>query len=369
MALVGPARAKVRLSQGLDVAGAPVVVTHQREVFRVADPGSPAQRLGRLPRRSSTLVSCGEEGWAVTRGTQSVRRIRLFQVDEEGTDLRTIRPESSTLTGRIDIEGVAGADSRYVYLLPDGRYDRELDQVQPGHLEDDPDLLVIRAVRRDPFTWYVARDRAAEPGRARRLWLLLKRDGQTDGLRVGIGEESGPVDLQIEGRDLYLIHRAGKAMRFDGGSLRLVEDLSPMLRESTIRFFAADPLHYWIGTEPEDGQTEAPLWRIDRGNLDGGLFHAGAVPEGFIPVSSGRERIWFGALEEKSAEPVMAVDKSDGTVQSYAVRGRHARFWRAFGRGAGEAGEFVAYVGVVVVVGAVAILTFPIWIVVLAHYY
>jgi hypothetical protein len=350
-----PAVAKVSVSQGISVDGAPLVVTSQREVYVIPAAGAPAQRLGRVPHRSSPLVSSGPEAWAVKAGRQRGESIRLYRVAPTAGEVEKITPASSSIEGRVRVEGVAGADTRYVYLLPDGRFDRQREEIQPGHLDAHPNLQVLRVHTRGEQAWYLARDREPDADGVIRLWLLHDSFWNDGALRVAAGVDGGPVDLSFDDHNLFLVFESGRALRFDCGSLRLLEDLSPMMRDERIDFFAADDRYYWVGTS-------RALWRIERDNLDGGPFHVGALPDGFAPLGATEDDIWFGALESSDANPVVAVNKGDATSRSYGVRGRHARFWRRFGRGAATAGEGAAMVAIYVPVVAIGIVTFPIWI-------
>jgi hypothetical protein len=369
-----PVHAAVRVTQGIFVGDALLTVTNQREVHTLEAPGRPATLMGRLPHRASNLVSDGEAAWAVTLGKRRPADVRLYQVHPARHTILELRAESS-IDGRVVVRGVAGADARFVYLAPDLRIDPETGRLERLQLAPFPDLEVLRTVRRGVETDYLARDRAPADGQAARLWLLhssdpgaAARDDDAGWLRVEAGAATGPVDLQADDRNLFLVFEQGRILRFDRGSLRLAEDLGPMLRPGKIRFFAADETSYWVAQEtaaPADasaGEVEpdaVSLWRIDRTVLDGGPFHAGDVPPGFLPLGAGRGRIFFGSTAH-AASPLVAVSAADGASRAYSIRGLHARRWAAVGRGFQDAGEVMLVGGMVSVV--VAIVTLPIWI-------
>ena len=96
--------ANVSVSQGVSVEGTPLVVTSQREVYVIAAAGAPAQRLGRLPRRSSQLTSSGPEAWAVQTGRQRGESIRLYRVAPGADKVEKLSPASSSLEGRIEVQ-------------------------------------------------------------------------------------------------------------------------------------------------------------------------------------------------------------------------------------------------------------------------
>jgi hypothetical protein len=376
LAPVAPALARVSVRQGLSVGGTPLFVTSQREIFVIGASDAPARRLGRLPRHASPLVSSGLEAWAVRTGRQSAESIQLYRVEPSAQDIERLSPRSSSVDGPIDVDGIAGADSHHVYLLPDGRFDRQTEEIQGGHLDEHPDLQVLRVHTRGERVWYLARDRRPEVGGIVQLWLLHDSFWNAHGLRVVAGVEDGPADLIVDDRDLFVVSGASRVLRFDQASLRLVEDLGPMLRGGPVDFFVADDSHYWVGTRhagraPDEDDESADeradrashvLWRIERENLDGGPFHAEAVPGDFVPLGATGETLWFGALETRHATPVMAVGKWDGASRTYGIRGKHARFWRGFGRGALNVGEGAALFVIAVPFVAVAIVTLPLWI-------
>lgn len=362
--LSAPALANVRVTEGLTVAGTPLLVTSQGEVYAIAGVASPARLIARLPRRASPLVPSANEAWAVETGRQRAADVRLYRIDLASEGMESIEPAHSSIDGRIQVDGIAGADARFVYLLPDGRFDRESRMMRPGHFEQAPDLQVLRVLVRGERTWYLARDREPDSSGQVRLCLLHDSIWNQNGLRVMAGIDEGPVDLHADERNLFLVFESGRVLRFDNSSLRLLEDLSPMLRAEPIRFFAADDRSYWVGTRTadEDGSGRLTLWRIDRGTLDGAPVHAESLPEGYAPLGATDTALWFGALDQPEASPIVAIDKGDLTARAYSVRGVHERRWRAFGRGAADVGEATAMGVVMVPVVALAVVTFPFWI-------
>jgi hypothetical protein len=331
------------------VGGRPLVRTQQRELYVVPEPGQPARLIGRLPGSASSLVADGEAAWAVTTGSLRWGRVRLFRVDGRGAIVESLRPRSSAISGLASIRGVAGADRHYVYLLPDLRYDRRLRRLEPGHIDEHPDLRVLRTLRRAGETWYLARDRRAASDGLFRLWLLHSRQGHW--LRVEAGATGERPRLEADETSLFLILAEGRMLRFDRRSLRLVEDLAPMLRGPEVGFFTADEQHYWV-------QNGGSLWRIERDILDGGVFVSDAVPAGFEPVAADGDRMWFGATETQDREPLLAVNKADTTVQSYRILTRGERRRRAFGSGARDVAEAAG----ATVLGVAAVVTAPIWV-------
>lgn len=364
LAFSAPALAHVRVTEGLTVAGTPLLVTSQGEVYSITGASAPARLLGRLPGRASAPVPSGEEAWAVDTGRRHASNVHLYRIDLASEGLETIVPAHTSIDARIQVDGIAGADKRFVYLLPDGRFDRESRELQPGHFDQAPDLRVLRVLVRGERTWYLARDREPDSSGQVRLCLLHESIGNPQGLRVMAGIEEGPVDLYSDDRNLFLVFEAGRVLRFDSSSLRLLEDLSPMLGAKRIRFFAADSRNYWVGTIPADANGDAPLalWRIERSNLDGAPLHAESLRPGYVPLGATDDALWFGAADKPEASPVMAIQKGDLTARAYAVRGLHERHWRAFGRGAADVGETTLIAVAAVPVVALAIVTSPIWI-------
>jgi len=375
-----PVFAAVRVVQGVAVGNTLFTVTNQREIHALTAPGRPARLLGRLPRHASTLVSDGTAAWAVTVGRRSAPSLRLFQVHPAAQAVLELRLEPPSIPGRVSVTGVAGADGHYVYLSPDLRVDLKSRVVERGHLAAFPDLEVLRTMREGEISVYLTRDRAASDGKEERLWLLRStaadapaRADASDWLKVEAGASPGTVDLKADDASLFVVFDEGRVLRFDRRSLRLAEDLTPMLHPGRIRFFGVDARSYWVGQDgggaDDQGDTgdrddgERPpmtLWRIDRDVLDGGEYHASAVPEGFEPLDAGQGRIWFGAERHRRHVPLVAVSQDDGTAQSYALRGIHARRWAATGQGFEAAGEVVVMGGVVTVF--LGIVTLPIWI-------
>ena len=386
-ALAGcPLFAAVKVVQGVAIGDVVLTVTNQRDVFVLTAPGRPARLLGRLPRHHSGLVSDGLAAWAVTTGERQAPSPRLFQMHPAAQAVLEYRLEPPSIGGRVDVEGVAGADSRYVYLKPGMRVDLLNRVLERGHLAPFPDLEVLGSIRREEETCYLARDRSASDGQAARLWLLhsavgdaAARKDATGWLKVEAGAAAGDIALKADEGSLFLVFAQGRILRFDRRSLRFAEDLSPMLRPGPIRFFAVDARSYWVGQDDEAGEGRAArrgedavgetpgsepatmtLRQIDREVLDGGAFHAGAVPEGFQPLDAGQGRIWFGSKAQRHRVPLVAVSQADGTAQSYSIRGVHARRWAAVGQGFESAGEMVLYGGMVSV--ALGVITLPIWI-------
>ena len=364
LACSAPALANVRVTQGFTVAGRPLLVTNQGEVYSVAGPAEPARRLGRLSRRASSLVPSDQQAWAVETGRHDAGDVRFYRIDAMQGEMEEIVSASSAIDGPFPIEGLAGADSRFVYLLPDGRFDLQSRAIRPGHLDEAPDLQVIRVLLRGDEAWYLARDRRPDSTGTVRLWLLHDSIWNDQGLRVLAGVDEGPVDLVSDDRNLFLVFEAGRVLRFDNASLRLLEDLSPMLRPGPIEFFAADRLQYWVGTREaaEEGETRRALWRIERDTLDGAPIHAESLPEGYAPLGATDKTLWFASIDRTDANPLVSVDKGNLGARTYGVRGVHERRWRAFGRGARDAGETTLLVVGAVPVITIAIVTFPIWI-------
>src|SRR5438034_599085 len=161
-------------------------------------------------------------------------------------------------------------------------------------------LFTVTSQRAGDESCYLARDRSGAEGMTARLWLLRSpdRDAATRAdaagwLKVEAGAAAGPVDLKADESNLFVVFEQGRILRFDRRALRLAEDLSPMLHPGRIRFFAADAQSYWVGQDGaravEENETEPEamtLWQIDRQVLDGGTFHAGAVPAGFEPLAT-----------------------------------------------------------------------------------
>ena len=369
-----PLFAAVKVVQGVAIGNVMLTVTNQREVHVLTAPGRPARLLGRLPRHTSPLVSDGMAAWAVTTGERQAPSLRLFQVHPAAQAVLEFRLEPPSIRGRVDVEGVAGADARYVYLKPDLRINLKTRVLERGQLAPFPGLEVLRALRRADETCYLARDRSASGGDAARLWLLRTaardastREDTTGWLKVEAGAASGSVDLKADEGSLFLVFEEGRVLRFDRGSLRLAEDLSPMLHPGRVHFFAVDARRYWVGQDEDaGGDTTRPerkamtLWQIDREVLDGGAFHAAAVPAGFQPLDAGQGRIWFGSDAQRRRVPLVAVSQADGTAQAYSIRGVHARRWAATGEGIESAGEIVLMGGVLTVV--LGVVTLPIWI-------
>ena len=69
LAFSAPALANVRVTRGLTVAGTPLLVTSQGEVYAITGASTPARLLGRLPGRASALVPSGQEAWAASPTT------------------------------------------------------------------------------------------------------------------------------------------------------------------------------------------------------------------------------------------------------------------------------------------------------------
>jgi hypothetical protein len=67
--------AAVSVPEGVKLFQGPLFQTSQREVFVITQPGSPARRLGRLPRGFSPLVYGGDVAWSVTTGTLPVNNV------------------------------------------------------------------------------------------------------------------------------------------------------------------------------------------------------------------------------------------------------------------------------------------------------
>ena len=364
LAFSAPALANVRVTRGLTVAGTPLLVTSQGEVYAITGASTPARLLGRLPGRASALVPSDQEAWAVDTGRRRAADVHLYRVDLASEGLETITPAHGSIEARVQIDGIAGADKRFVYLLPDGRFDRESRELQRGHFDKAPDLQVLRVLAQGERTWYLAREREPDSSGEARLCLLHDSIGNQQGLRVMAGIEEGPVDLYSDERNLFLVFESGRVLRFDSSSLRLLEDLSPMVGAKRIRFFAADRSSYWVGTRQDEGDGEGPLalWRIERSNLDGAPLHAESLPEGYAPLGATDAALWFGAADKPEASPILAIDKGDLTARAYAVRGVHERRWRAFGRGAADVGETSLIVVGAIPLVALAVVTFPIWI-------
>ncbi len=369
-----PLFAAVKIVQGVAIGNVVMTVTNQRDVYVLTAPGRPARLLGRLPRPASGLVSDGLAAWAVTTGERRAPSLRLFQAHPAAQAVLEYRLEPPSIRGRVGVEGVAGADARYVYLKPDLRVDLRNRVLERGHLAPFPDLEVLRTIRQGDETCYLAQDRSASGGEAARIWLLhsafgdaAAREDTAGWLKVEAGAAAGSVDLKADEGSLFLVFAEGRILRFDRRSLRLAEDLSPMLHPGPIRFFAVDARSYWVGQDEDaGGATPGPeretmtLWQIDREVLDGGAFHAGAVPAGFQPLDAGQGRIWFGSPGHRRRVPLVAVSQADGTAQAYSIRGIHARRWAAVGQGFETAGELALYGGMVGVV--LGVITLPIWI-------
>ncbi len=351
-----PARAAVSVKGGLRLTTGPVIETSQRELQAIARPGTPTRRLGRLPRNASLPFPDGPLAWSVTLGEHDPREVRLFRIDPGQGRLETLRPSPAGLEGPVQISGVAGADPLFVYLRPDLRYRKRDGLLQRGHLETARDLEVLQTESRGEETWYLARDRAeAGPG-PRRLWLLYSLGGGPAWARAEAGEDRGCSRLAMDGSSVYLIQDWGRILRFGRASLRLEEDLTPMLRPGRIGFFSADEHFYWVQVGAREDGSGGDLWKVDRDVLDGAPVRLAAIPDGSAPFADDGERIWFASLEERTRRPLLSARKADGSTQAYAITGRHARHWREFGRGAAQGTIIGMEAAVVIVLSPVLLL-------------
>jgi hypothetical protein len=308
------------------------------------------------------LVSDGKAAWSVKTGEMSPRRMRVYRLQSEGAAFETIRPRFPSDMGRVRITGLAGVDPRFLYLQSGVRYDIEKNLLERGHLDIYPEIEVFQTVIHGVETWYLARDVESGGAAPARVWLLYSLRGGTAWNRVEVGHHFEAPRLEADAANLFLISKQGRILRFDKRSLRLMEDLSPMLPESEIIFFSADERYFWVQTIDQGADTSGRLWRIDRDVLDGTLFQADPVPHGFLPLIDDGGRLWFAALDRRSGEPLISVDKEGASTQPYGITGRHARHWRNFGLGLARTGIVVTEIAAGAVLVAGVIVTAPIWI-------
>jgi len=354
-----PSRAAVGVREGIVVDTVPVIRTTQDEVHVVELPGQPTRRAGSLPRKASPMMPDGRVAWSVTTGRRPARKVRLYQIDPRTAEVEEMALHPAKELGTVNVAGVAGADPLFVFLSPSIRYRRGTGALEPGHLDGFPDLRILQTLNRGSETWYLAVGEALRSGQAPPLRLLHSRNGGLPWISVPAGTLDGAASIARSGEDLFLVHRNGPVLRFDVTTLRLEEDLSPMMRSGKIEYFSADAFSYWIVTEPRDGGDRSDLWKVERQTLDGGLFHAGALPAGFVPVADDGARIWFGSDDQPSSQPLIAADKHDTTAQAYSITGKHERRWRSFGR---IVGVTVVAAVLVPVFAAVLVVGAPLWI-------
>ncbi|MCI0657925.1 MAG: hypothetical protein L0170_12780 [Acidobacteria bacterium] len=348
--------AAVSVPEGVKLFQGPLFQTSQRELFVISQPGSPARRLGRLPKGFSPPVYGGDVAWSVTTGTLPVSKIRLFRISPMAR-LEPIVPDPGILEGKATISSVAGTDGRFLYLRPSLRYSLDRTRLESGHFEGDPTLEIVQVVEAGDQAWYLAQDRQCEGGGPRSAHLVHAW-GEAEMATVEVGEVEEAQRILLDQGALYLIQASGRVLRFDSGSLRLAEDLSPMLR-GRIGFFSADAEHYWVQSLSSGSGSGSVLWRIDRDTLDGAPVRLAGIPAGFEPLADDGQRIWFTSASERHSQPILAVAKADGATQGYAITGRHARHWKKFGRDVGQ-GSVVALEAVALVpIVAVAIPLVP----------
>ena len=349
--------AAVSIPEGARLAQGPLFQTSQREIFVISQPGSPAQRLGRLPKNASPPVAVGSLAWSVTTGTLPVRRIRLFRISPVARGLQPIAPDPGILQGEVTVQGIAGADTSFLYLRPALRYSFDRDRLESGHLDADPALEIVQVIESGAQAWYLAQDRPCEGGGPRASYLIHAW-GETEGARVEVGEAEETQRILLDESALYLVHESGRVLRFERGSLRLAEDLSPMVR-GRVGFFSADPEHYWVQTLGEGPGAGSTLWRIDRDTLDGSPQKLAVIPEGFGPVADDGRSIWFASAVKRHSRPILSVAKADGVTQAYTITGRHARQWKQFGADVGQGSVVALEVAMMVPIVAVAIPLLP----------
>jgi hypothetical protein len=355
----------VGVKEAIVVGDLLVVRTTQNEIHVVESPGVPTRRAGSLPRNSSPLVHDGQRAWSVTTGRGPASRVRLCEINPgDGSISMHNFPPSDDL-GKINLAGVAGADPHFIFLSPSFRFRRSTGILEAGHLESFPELQVLRTLNDGDATWYLASTPFNGARGEADLWLLHSPSEAPQWLKVPAGTLSSSVSLAGIDGDLFLVHRAGPVLRFDKRTLRFKEDLTRMLRSGEIDFFSADGTSYWVVTateQPDQQEAELDFWIVDRETLDGGQFHAAAVPSGFAPLADDGSRIWFGAQGRSASQPLISVEKSGATAQAYSVTGKHARRWRAVGRAARTTVVGVGLGVVVTAAVAVAIVTAPIWV-------
>lgn len=356
-----PPMAAVGVREGIVVDGVPIIRTTQNEIHVVARPGTPTRRAGSLPRNASPMIDDGRVAWSVTTGRRAARNVRLFQIGLRGAEVSEMIMEPDEGLDRIDVTGIAGADPLFVFLGPSYRYRRTTGTLEAGHLDDHPGLEILQTLNLGEETWYLAADGTADSDEDRVLWLLYSRAGGPPWIKVPAGTFDASASISMSDGDLFLVHRTGPILRFGLRTLRLEEDLSPMMRPGSIEFFSADATDYWLVISPSEDGEDRDLWKIDRWSLDGGIFHTGAVPAGFVPVADDGSRIWFGATGGNT-RPLVAAAKSDTTAQAYAITGKHARRWRALGRGVRDTVLVVGVGAAAVAVAVVGTITAPIWV-------
>jgi hypothetical protein len=275
-----------------------------------------------------------------------VNKIRLFRISPMARRLEPIVPDPGILEGEASISSVAGTDGHFLYLRPNLRYSLEQARLESGHFHGAPTLEIVQVIEAGDQAWYLANDRPCLGGGPRSTHLVHARDG--GGMAsVEVGEVEESQRILLNQGALYLIHDSGRVLRFDSGSLRLVEDLSPMIR-GRIGFFSADTEHYWVQTLSSGSASGSVLWRIDRDTLDGTPARLAGIPAGFDPLADDGQRIWFTSASERHSQPILAVAKADGATQAYAITGRHARHWKKFGHDVGQ-GSVVALEAVALV--------------------
>ncbi len=344
--------ATVRAREGVLADQTPIIRTSQGELYVFNAPGTPGNRIGRLPRRASEMVFDGNDTWAVTTGRRSPHKVRAFRISPASRSVEDIAPAIVDTPNRIRIEGVAGSDGRHLFLLPRYRFDIRNRRLEVGHLDHRPDLTVVRTLRRAGQTWYLAVGPTTGQDGKRPVRLLHSAGVGAEMLEVEAGETAGDISWQWDRDNLFLIYDNRQILRFHRSTLRLAEDLGPMLKSDEIALFVPDSDSYWV-------HGAGGLCRMERDILDGGRFISEGVPDGFIPLVVDENHIWFGAVQRGNRTPVISVAKGDGTTQSYTIRGRHSRGFR-------RTAHFVVGVPVaaaaVVVVIAVGVVTAPIWI-------
>lgn len=343
LAGVPAARGRVALLEGLTVGDRLVVRTDQRVVHVVPRPGLPAVRAGRLPRTASRLVAHGDTAWAARTGEARPGDVVLLRL--QGLSLQRVRPAFPAGARRVVVTGIAGADGGSVYLEPDLRLDVASGRLAAGHLDGRPGARVRQVV----------------DGPAGAVLLLTGPDGRASLLgaaacglpEVELGAGGEPPRVTAAGDDLVVLD-GERALRLDGCTLDLLEDLSPMLPSARVEWLSADAESYWMRTG--DG-----LWRASRADLDGARVDRPDRLSGYRPFADDGDRAWL-ASPRPDRSPLASWDKATGAVTQYRVRGVGARRARLVGRSLSLGLQYAVVGAAVGVVGGVAVASAPIWI-------
>ena len=271
--------------------------------------------LRKQERITSPLFFDGELFWSVSFRWVSPKDLRIYKLSKSCDRLEVLTPEMPDSLAnskyRFGVVGIIGGNDRFLYFNGDYRYDKAMNRLEAGHLDEFPEYNII-SIESDPDnTWYLTDGRDA-PGRPLRLIHHEKESGVHRVLDCGTTGRKHIFHSDVE--NLYVIVDGVRAMRISKKSLSIVEDLSHIRGKGEIKFFSASPYFYLF--QIREGELSS-LLKMAKDGSTCSSFWPEDLPVRFQAIHDDGERIWLVKKVREDKFALASFSKTTRSVQYY----------------------------------------------------